>query len=771
MAKVALVYCDSYESDSVKQGIERIFALLGDQAKLYNDHDVLLKPNLCLPEPYEKALTTHPEVMKQVGIYVMRTGKQVIVGDTPVGKSDPERRKRLWEATGTNAVISNSGFSRSDLDQNISIHRLKIRAKEIIIPISSDIFTYRVVNLPKMKSHGYMLLTGAVKNLYGVLPEYTKKRLHRELENKEQFSELLMRLYQIVGCRLHIMDGIVAIEGEGPGVKGVPRKMHVLLASQDGVAVDTLAACLMNIDPLQVPTNYMALQMGFGYKDLSDLELVGDPVEPLIARDFHLPIIDSHTDRVSEKLFALSTYSVNVNRDECRLCGSCIENCPGDAMHMVDSVIQIDPQRCKSCLVCHEVCPYGAVVFKQNSFLRNIKVRTQRIQSDKKWVLVVGNPDSQYLFRRVKQEGYRIALVHDKPPRTDLSLCDFVTTHRDIRMWDNYSLAGVINCNSENGVVFCAEVCRAKGLSCYSVEAANKLTNKEKLKAVLCANNIPVAPYAAVSNFQEAQNAVNGFGVPSVIKPVDSSDSRGVYRIDHLSLEKDIFDSSKSYSHCGRVLVEEFLDGEEVDVVCIVYDYEIVFMFDFLRLRSESGPDFGCAQGFRTVTRSQSEAEQLNFVCKKVVKSLSFEKGILSLQAILTKSGWSVVEAAGRLMGGGVYEFVYFVTGVDLYRTLLHLATGKFQNELIEKRDPRPAAYLFLKGNICEPSASCHTLTGIAEARKCPGVFMLKADWLSDSVVNAERRGGLFGGVLCTGKTNDEALKNARFALNKISWC
>lgn len=771
MAKVAVVYCDNYERNSVQQGIGRIFNLLGGQAELFNDHNVLLKPNLCLPEPYEKALTTHPEVMKQVGVYAMRAGKQVIIGDTPVGKSDPERRERLWEVTGTNAIILDAGFSRSDLDQNISIHRLKIKNKEIIIPISDDIFSYQVVNLPKMKSHGYMLLTGAVKNLYGVLPEYTKKRLHRELENKEQFSELLMRLYQIVECRLHIMDGIVAIEGEGPGVKGVPKKMHVLLASKDGVALDTLAACLMNIDPLQVPTNYMALQMGFGYKELSDLEIVGDPVEPLIAKDFHLPMIDSHTDRVSEKLFSLSTYTININQNECHLCGSCIENCPGDAMRMTDSAIHIDPHRCKACLVCHEVCPYGAIVFKQNSFLKNLRVRNQRIQSDKKWVLVVGNPDSQHLFRRVKQEGYKIALVHDRPPHTDFSLCDFVTTRRDISMWDNYPLAGVINCNSENGVVFSAEVCRAKGISCYTVEAARNLTNKEKLKAALCANNIPVAEYAAVSSFQEAQNAIYRLGVPSVIKPVDSSDSRGVYRIDHLPLEKDVFNSSKSYSRCGRVLVEEFLDGEEVDVVCVVYDYEIVFMFDFRRLRSESGPDFGCAQGFQTFSRSQGEKEQLNLICRKMVKSLSFEKGILSLQAILTKSGWSVVEATGRLMGGGVYEFVYFATGVDLYRTLLHLATGKSQDGLIVKRKPRPAAYLFLKGNISEPSAPCHTLVGIEEAKKCPGVFMLKADWLSDSGVHTERHGRLFGGVLCTGQTNDEALENARFALSKISWC
>jgi uncharacterized protein (DUF362 family)/biotin carboxylase/ferredoxin-like protein FixX len=779
--KVAVVACPDYSEENVRKSLSRAVGLLGGLSRLLDDRRVMIKPNLCLPTHYNNHLTTHPQIIRQLGVLLKEMGLRVAIADTPVGKSDSQRRERLWELTGVNEVLQELGVERNDLEKHIAMHYAEIENSAVSLPISLDVFEHQIINVPKLKTHGFMLLTGCVKNIYGVLPEYSKKRLHRELEEKHKFSQLLLELYRMADCRFNVLDAVIGIQGEGPGAKGEPCRIGLIIAGEDGVAVDSVAARIMNTHPLSVPTNYYAQKLGTGQTDLTQIEIVGENIEDYIVPDYKLPIIDRHTDRLTQKLFHLSRYSVDVVQELCRLCGVCIKNCPGGAMSIENDRVAIHDGKCKACLVCHEICPHGAIKFTQYSFLKELSNRRSlpkkstgtpgAAEDQSKWILLVGNPDSQHMFRKIKSRGYKIALLHDKNPRTDFSLCDVVTRETDLRMWDAYKIEGVVNCQSERNVVRCAEICEHLGLPGLGVNLARTLANKKLLKRVFAENNINTASYGIFSSYRELSAELHKFRPPYVLKPVDNSNTRGVFLLQDGELSDKIFEQALTCSESREVVLEEFVPGEEDDVTCVVYDNEIVFLFANKRIRHEQGRRFGTAIGFQTVAHSGEKMYALEQLCRKCIKALEVKNGVVSFQVIDGVQGWSVVEMAGRLMGGGIYEFIYAAAGVDMYSVLLDLATNRQLKGISQRRGCRPTAYLFAGSILEAPREQGLKLAGVHQARKVPGVFMLNVDLKSTTDrVSGKQHRELTGGVLCFGENDESAMESAYTSLHKLTW-
>lgn len=720
-------------------------------------------------------MTTHPQVIRQLGIILKERGYQVEVADTPVGKSDYERREKLWEVTGVNAILKELGLKRNDLEERLVMQNIMIDEALVSFPISSDIFDSQVINIPKFKTHGFMLFTGCVKNLYGVLPEYSKKRLHRELEEKSKFSKLLLELYRMVDCRLHVMDAVVGIQGEGPGAKGEPRHIGLIIVSEDGVALDMVAEKIMNIDSNSIPTNLYAQKIGIGHADLSSIDIVGDNIEDFIITDYKLPVINRHTDRLTNKLFHLSRYAVEVMQDKCRKCGLCIQNCPSNAMEMIDDKISIISEKCKSCLVCHEICPFGAIEFTRYSFLDELSKKEEKakkeMQNQKKWILIFGNPDSQNMFRKIKARGYHIILIYDKKPRTDFTLCDKVLEDIDFSKIQGSKLAGIVNIHSERGVIRCAQACEYFNLPGYSVRQAEILSNKKLLKSFLLENNINTPKFSAFHNYQELMENLKRFIPPYVLKPVDNSNTRGVFLFNNEKISEDIFNQALSYSESKEVLLEEFVDGDEYDVTCIVYDYGIVYLFVNKRIRFEKGQYFGKAIGFQTVELPDNKMQELMHLCRKSIKALNIKSAVVSFQVIDGEKGFTVIEMAGRLMGGGIFEFIYFVTGIDMDSILLDLALDNQIRDIFHKRKPRSAAYLFADSIIGRPKNISMRLEGFEEARKVSGVFLLN---IKENLLTCQDTGEqykeLSGGVLCINSCAETALESAFNSLSKLKW-
>ena len=370
-SKVAIVECNSYESNVVAYSVEKAINLLGGINQFVKPQfDVLLKPNLCLPSLPDECLTTHPEVVRHIARLCRNAGSSVTIGDSPVGKTDKKRTMLVWERTGMEKVAKELECSQSNLDGTINIFNYENDGKNCRLLISEEVFKMNyIINVPKFKTHSLMTFTGSVKNLFGLLPENIKKWLHREMPDKDEFAALLVNIYDLVRPGLHIMDAVVGIQGEGPGAKGERRKIGLIMASTDAIALDSVAAKLMNLQPDTIPTNRVGKQKQLGESDLEKIEILGEPIQKYIMEDFKLPITYRYNQELTKKIFGMECLYIEINHERCRKCNLCLLNCPAKAISINDNKLMINKNNCISCLICHEICPEGAIDFKSVTYV------------------------------------------------------------------------------------------------------------------------------------------------------------------------------------------------------------------------------------------------------------------------------------------------------------------------------------------------------------------------------------------------------------------
>jgi len=244
-----MLRCENYEHRCVRESIQRGIELLGGIERFARRGErIILKPNLLIPASAESAVLTHPAIFRVVGEIFTDGGAELLWGDSPaVGTPSMAARQCGILGEAVRLGIKQAEFGRSE---NISHHE-GIRNKSFRIArgiVEAD----GVVSIPKMKTHGLMKITGAFKNSFGCLPGFQKSEYHLRFRNREDFARMLIDLDAIVAPRLYIMDGVVAMEGEGPR-SGDPKKMNVIIIGTDPVAVDTVFARLVNINPRLVP--------------------------------------------------------------------------------------------------------------------------------------------------------------------------------------------------------------------------------------------------------------------------------------------------------------------------------------------------------------------------------------------------------------------------------------------------------------------------------------------------------------------------------------
>jgi ferredoxin len=224
-----------------------------------------------------------------------------------------------------------------------------------------------VIDVPKLKTHGFMMLTGAVKNLFGCIPGLEKAQFHLKVPDRDDFGDMLIDL--MLACRpaLAIMDAVTTMEGEGPS-GGTPRHMGALLASADLVAMDVVAAAMTDFDPMDVYTNRAAARRGLGPASLADVETVGVDPSLLSVEGFLHPAADV-AERVPpwlRKWLRKRTASMPylARPAECTSCRTCERNCPVSAIEMSDGRPTFDYEKCIRCYCCQELCPVQVIDLK-----------------------------------------------------------------------------------------------------------------------------------------------------------------------------------------------------------------------------------------------------------------------------------------------------------------------------------------------------------------------------------------------------------------------
>ena len=369
---VSIVKCADYDRDRVTAAVRKAVDLLGGmRAFIKPGERVLIKPNLLKASPPVDAVVTHPEILRAVIRLVREAGAVALVGDSP-GFGE---LRHVCEKSGIMDVIEEEGAELADLSEALQIknngqfHRFEIAR----VVLEAD----AVINIPKLKTHGMMTVTGAVKNLFGCIPGKRKVQWHFNTGvNREAFARMLVELSALIKPRLTIMDAVIGMEGNGPG-SGDPRRIGLVLAGQDPVALDVVSGKILGADPALLYIIRAAAAARIGETRLDKISVLGEALSKVAVRGFRLPPQEHLEWRLPEwaRRFAkdaLTTRPV-IDHAQCIRCGICQGHCPQGAIADTGKRIEIRYRDCIRCFCCQEFCPKGAITVGRGWALKIVR--------------------------------------------------------------------------------------------------------------------------------------------------------------------------------------------------------------------------------------------------------------------------------------------------------------------------------------------------------------------------------------------------------------
>lgn len=378
----SIVRCDDYTPSTVFRAVKEAVDLLGGMGQFVSQgQKVLLKPNLLSARPPDSAVCTHPAVVEAVaGLAAAACGVTVSFGDSPsIGAENWDKYNRLLSITGMAEAIERAGIEPVRFD-DCSIERdipdAKVFRRLLLTKALDDCEV--LINIPKFKTHGLMGFTGAIKNLFGCVPGRRKAMFHLQAgDNPEMFAQMLVDVLRAVRPRLSIMDGIVGMDGQGPGA-GRRRNFGLIIASADPVALDATACRVAGIDPMTVPTIRLASEQGLGIA--TGIEVLGLQPDEVRIDDFLVPQGGDLVSRMPKPIYRALRNQIVVSptfiRAKCTGCRQCIEMCPMNSITSEDgpslpsritnhgSRLKINYSQCIRCYCCHEVCPQEAIYLR-----------------------------------------------------------------------------------------------------------------------------------------------------------------------------------------------------------------------------------------------------------------------------------------------------------------------------------------------------------------------------------------------------------------------
>ena len=356
--KVSVVKCNSYNEEKVYRAVKKSIDLIGG-LKIKPGSKVLLKPNILSARKPEAAITTHPSVVAAVCRILKPMNVKIMIGDSS-GMGRYGYTTNALEVSGMKRVAERFNaelISFEGLSKKIKIKGAKVlKTANIAKPVLDADY---IINLPKLKTHTLMRYTGAVKNMFGCIPGGRKSHCHTIAPKEEQFGHLLLDLYSRITPQLNIIDGVVGIEGNGPGSAGIKKKTDIIAASKDAVALDLVVSKIIGFDPMEIKTNKLAMERGI-FKDKA--EVVG---EKNVRVKYKQPLKIKLPAFIERFVFRQASLRPSIIRDKCKACGICIKACPAKTIKLVKGKAHIFDKNCIRCYCCHELCPYNAIELKR----------------------------------------------------------------------------------------------------------------------------------------------------------------------------------------------------------------------------------------------------------------------------------------------------------------------------------------------------------------------------------------------------------------------
>ncbi|HSH69662.1 MAG TPA: DUF362 domain-containing protein [Deferrisomatales bacterium] len=348
-----LIHPATYET--IRHAVDRAFEVLPQTLK---GKRVLLKPNVLRAGGPEEGVTTHPAVLRAVVDKVEALGPaELVVGDNP-GVFSYGANEEAFRQTGLMEAAKGYYRNIGEDSRGVAFHPAFMAS----VSVSSAVLDADVViSLPKFKTHGLTVVSGAIKNSYGILPGGVKARLHRAAGNPVRFHDLVVEVFRLRVPDLFIMDAVVGMEGNGP-VSPDLRDVGLLLAADNAVALDSVVATMMGCAPGKLGFLRKARELGLGDYDLGNVEILGELKR---LPGFKLPPLGGEANQdnpeIQGHLLRGSQLRPGVDPELCTGCGRCVEQCPVSALAMGDGIPQVDADACITCFCCQELCPERAI--------------------------------------------------------------------------------------------------------------------------------------------------------------------------------------------------------------------------------------------------------------------------------------------------------------------------------------------------------------------------------------------------------------------------
>lgn len=399
--KVSVVRCSSYDMEILGPALGNCLdALNCFKGIIKPGKKILLKPNLLSPNNPEKAITTHPAfveaVIKKI-IDITGQPENITLADScvPILAHTKKGLRKLYEATQMIDLPKKTGISLNYDNRSTKISfsdGVAVKQIDSISPVAeSDI----IINIPKLKTHNLTVATGAVKNMFGIIPGMAKPGFHTRFFDIAMFCNLLVDIACAAKPQLTIMDAILGMEGDGPGNGGTPRQTNLILASTDAFALDNIASNIMGLAEDDNPVLSEAKKRKISGAFIENIDLLGGNLSEFKIMDFKLPSVlrkELKSNFITGLIKRLALNSLNpypkIDKKKCmgEDCKVCKKICPqsaiSDSASDRNSLI-FDYNKCSRCFCCSEGCPEGAIENKY-TFLGDIMINKYGLGGKKK---------------------------------------------------------------------------------------------------------------------------------------------------------------------------------------------------------------------------------------------------------------------------------------------------------------------------------------------------------------------------------------------------
>jgi len=379
MSEVALLRRRGYELRSLKETI--LNGLRGVRFPLGSLRcaKVVLKPNLLSASRPRSAVVTHPRFFQAAAEIVLDHGGRPVLAESPAVVS----LKSALKSAGYEPVLKALGIPTADMSETGKLSYPGGRMVKYF-EISRAFFDADlIVNLPKFKTHGLTYVTAAVKNLFGAVPGMRKSQMHLKFPEKDDFSAFIVDLYGAFvhgfdppKTLVHIMDAVIAMEGDGPGSSGRPRAMNAVIVGRDALAVDWVGVQVSGLDERLCAVLTEGFERKVGIASPDEIAVIGENIQDMRLNDFlpperpgavrflRVPLVH----KVMRNLFTGRPVPFD---GRCTLCYQCREICPAQAISTAEEggrVPRFDYDKCIRCLCCLEVCPQAAISLRKGGF-------------------------------------------------------------------------------------------------------------------------------------------------------------------------------------------------------------------------------------------------------------------------------------------------------------------------------------------------------------------------------------------------------------------